>query len=92
VWALGRCALRPDARQYADVMPCVLLCCCCAPQVMYEMGEPYKSGVELLSFHTVSKVRGGLWVIVPSVSACTGAMCIYLSIGAVTVTVTGTKS
>lgn len=24
---------------------------------MYEMGEPYKSGVELLSFHTVSKVR-----------------------------------
>lgn len=25
-------------------------------QVMHEMGEPYKSGVELLSFHTVSKV------------------------------------
>ena len=31
---------------------------CCAVQVMYEMGEPYKSGVELLSFHTVSKVGG----------------------------------
>lgn len=27
------------------------------------MGEPYKSGVELLSFHTVSKVGGsGKWV------------------------------
>lgn len=25
-------------------------------QVLYEMGEPYKSSVELLSFHTVSKV------------------------------------
>ncbi len=30
-----------------------------AKKVMFEMGEPYKSGVELLSFHTVSKVRGG---------------------------------
>jgi hypothetical protein len=28
-----------------------------AKKVMSEMGEPYKSGVELLSFHTVSKVR-----------------------------------
>jgi glutamate--glyoxylate aminotransferase len=27
-----------------------------AKKVMMEMGEPYKSGVELLSFHTVSKV------------------------------------
>ncbi len=27
-----------------------------AKKVMWEMGEPYKSGVELLSFHTVSKV------------------------------------
>jgi hypothetical protein len=26
-----------------------------ARKVMHEMGEPYKSGVELLSFHTVSK-------------------------------------
>lgn len=30
-----------------------------ARKVMYEMGEPYKSGVELLSFHTVSKGTGG---------------------------------
>ena len=28
-----------------------------ARQVMYELGEPYASGTELLSFHTVSKVR-----------------------------------
>ena len=28
-----------------------------ARKVMKEMGEPYASGVELLSFHTVSKVR-----------------------------------
>jgi hypothetical protein len=28
-------------------------------QVMYEMGEPYASSVELLSFHTVSKVSRG---------------------------------
>jgi hypothetical protein len=31
--------------------------CVLCVQVMYEMGEPYKSGVELLSFHTVSKVN-----------------------------------
>jgi hypothetical protein len=30
-----------------------------AKKVMMEMGEPYKSGVELLSFHTVSKVSHG---------------------------------
>eukprot|EP00775_Hariotina_reticulata_P006739 gene6739-6959_t len=30
-----------------------------ARKVMYEMGEPYRSGVELLSFHTVSKGTGG---------------------------------
>lgn len=29
-----------------------------AKKVMWEMGEPYRSHVELLSFHTVSKVRG----------------------------------
>ena len=27
-----------------------------ARKVMYEMGEPYRSGVEIVSFHTVSKV------------------------------------
>lgn len=27
-----------------------------ARKVMYDMGEPYASGVEMLSFHTVSKV------------------------------------
>ncbi|GFH09320.1 aminotran_1_2 domain-containing protein, partial [Haematococcus lacustris] len=30
-----------------------------AKKVMFEMGEPFKSGVELLSFHTVSKGTGG---------------------------------
>lgn len=29
-----------------------------AKKVMWEMGEPYRSHVELLSFHTVSKVGG----------------------------------
>jgi glutamate--glyoxylate aminotransferase len=29
-----------------------------ARKVMAELGEPYASGVELLSFHTVSKVGG----------------------------------
>lgn len=37
-----------------------------AKKVMSEMGAPYNTGVELLSFHTVSKVRpqrdGGLFV------------------------------
>lgn len=28
-------------------------------QVLMEMGEPYSSNVELLSFHTVSKGTGG---------------------------------
>ena len=28
-----------------------------ARKVMYSMGEPYSKSVELLSFHTVSKVR-----------------------------------
>lgn len=26
---------------------------------MYEMGEPYRSGTELLSFHTISKGSSG---------------------------------
>jgi glutamate--glyoxylate aminotransferase len=39
---------------YQDERPFVA-----ARKVMKEMGEPYASGVELLSFHTVSKVR---WV------------------------------
>jgi hypothetical protein len=37
---------------YQDERPFVA-----ARKVMKEMGEPYASGVELLSFHTVSKVR-----------------------------------
>jgi aspartate/methionine/tyrosine aminotransferase len=32
-----------------------------ARKVMAQMGEPYASSVELLSFHTVSKVGGGGW-------------------------------
>lgn len=30
-----------------------------ARRVMYEMGEPYRSGLEVISFHTVSKGSGG---------------------------------
>jgi glutamate--glyoxylate aminotransferase len=30
-----------------------------ARKVLMEMGAPYKDGVELLSFHTVSKGSGG---------------------------------
>jgi len=30
-----------------------------ARKVLMEMGEPYSKGVELLSFHTVSKGTGG---------------------------------
>lgn len=32
-----------------------------ARRVMYEMGEPYRSGVEIVSFHTVSKVSTVQW-------------------------------
>ncbi len=30
-----------------------------ARKVMHNMGEPYRSAVEIISFHTVSKVGGG---------------------------------
>lgn len=39
---------------YQDERPFVA-----ARKVLMEMGEPYRSGVELLSFHTVSKGTGG---------------------------------
>jgi glutamate--glyoxylate aminotransferase len=40
-----------------------------ARQVMYELGEPYASGTELLSFHTVSKVCERRWVM-GEIAAC----------------------
>lgn len=36
-----------------------------AKKVMYDMGEPYSSQLELLSFHTVSKVMAGRGKSVP---------------------------
>jgi glutamate--glyoxylate aminotransferase len=51
---------------YQDERPFVA-----ARKVMKEMGEPYASGVELLSFHTVSKVSQGR-VVIACLSLCAG--------------------
>lgn len=45
-------AWHPQENVYQDERPFVS-----AKKIMHDLGEPYRSHVELLSFHTVSKVR-----------------------------------